>query len=145
MNGTGTRATTGASLVELLTVAQRRVARAAAAALCEEGFTVDQWRILRALADSDGHSMGELAEALAMPAPTLTRLTEGLVDLGLLYRRQAEGDRRRTDVHLARQGRARLERLDALVEAAEDALRRSPEWDALRATLRRVHEGSEGS
>lgn len=144
MNGTGTRAA-GASLVELLTVAQRRVARAAAAALGEEGFSVDQWRILRALADGDGHSMGRLAEVLVMPAPTLTRLIEGLVDLGLLYRRQAEDDRRRTDVLLARQGRARLARLDALVEAAEDALRRSPEWDGLRAALRRAHEGSESS
>ena len=140
MNGTGTRLTAGASLVELLTVAQRRVARQAAAALSEEGFTVDQWRILRALADGDGRSMGELADVLAMPAPTLTRLTEGLVDLGLLYRRQAEEDRRRTAVHLARQGRARLERLDALVEAAEAALRRSPEWGELSAALRRAHE-----
>jgi DNA-binding MarR family transcriptional regulator len=87
--------------------------------------------------------MGRLAETLAMPAPTLTRLTEGLVDLGLLYRRQAEDDRRRTDVHLARQGRARLERLDALVEAAEAALRGSPEWDWLVAALRRAR--SEGS
>ena len=139
VNETGTRTLPEPALVELLTIAQRRVARQAATALAEEGFTVDQWRLLRALADGDGHSMGELADRLAIPAASLTRLTEGLVDLGLVYRRQADDDRRRTSAHLSRQGQARLERLNALVEAAEAALRRSPEWDALSRVLRQVH------
>jgi DNA-binding MarR family transcriptional regulator len=123
--------TTASSLLEALTVAQRDAARRVAAVLAPEGFTVEQWRILRALGDGAGHAMGELATALRIPGPTLTRLVDGLVDASLVYRRQATDDRRRLGVHLARAGRARLERLDALVAAQEDALRAAPEWQAL--------------
>ena len=123
--------TATASSVELLTVAQREAARRATAALAPEGFTVDQWRVLRALADGAGHTMGELAAALRIPGPTLTRLVDGLADGALVYRRQAVEDRRRLSVHLARQGHARLELLDGLVAAQEAALRATPEWQAL--------------
>jgi DNA-binding MarR family transcriptional regulator len=131
----GTHPANHPCLVELLTFAQKRVARQVGAALAEEQFTVDQWRILRALADGAGHSMGELAELLAIPNPTLTRLTEGLVDLGLVYRRQADDDRRRAVLHLSRQGQARLTRLNAVVVAAESALRNTGQWDDLSRAI----------
>jgi DNA-binding MarR family transcriptional regulator len=119
------------SLVEVLTVAQRQVARGLGTVLAEEGFGLDQWRVLRALADDAGHPMGELAETLMIPHPTLTRLVEGLVDESLVYRRQASEDRRRVSVHLALQGHARLTRLNRLVAAYEAAVRDTPEWSVL--------------
>jgi DNA-binding MarR family transcriptional regulator len=122
---------TGISLLEALTVAQRDAARRVADVLAPEGFTVEQWRILRALGDGAGHAMGELAAALRIAGPTLTRLVDGLVDQSLVYRRQATEDRRRLSVHLARTGRTRLALLDALVAAQEEAVRATPEWQAL--------------
>ena len=44
---------TAAFPVELLTLAQRRAARGLAAALAQDGFAVDQWRVLRALGDGE--------------------------------------------------------------------------------------------
>ena len=123
------------SLLELLTVAQRRLARGLSTALAEEGCTVDQWRILRALADGEGHPMGALAESLTIPHATLTRLMEGLVDSGLVYRRQSSVDRRSVAVHLSRRGRERLARLDALAASHDVALRDSEKWAALRTAL----------
>ena len=138
MERTVTDLATEPSLVEVLTIAQRQVARGLATVLAEEGFTVDQWRILRALADGTGHPMGELAESLMIPHPTLTRFVDGLVDNSLVYRRQAPEDRRRVTVHLARQGQARLSRLNALVAAHEAALRDTHEWPELARLIGEV-------
>jgi DNA-binding MarR family transcriptional regulator len=125
-------------LVELLTLGQRRAVQGLAAALAEDGSTVDQWRVLRALADGEGHSMGELAESLVIAQPTLTRVTDSLADDGLVYRRQSRTDRRRVAVHLSRQGRARLARLDAVVAAHEQALRASPDWAQVQSQVARA-------
>ncbi len=131
----------GVSPVELLTVAQRLAARGLAVALAEDGSTVEQWRVLRALADGEGHLMGELAGALLIAQPTLTRLVDGLVDHALAYRQQSVVDRRRVAVHLSRQGRVRLVRLDAIVAAHQRALRSSPEWARVREGLRGLLDG----
>ena len=117
------------SLVDRLTVLQRQAARGLAAVLTEDGCTLDQWRVLRALTDGLGHPMGDLAEGVQVPAATLTRVTDGLADAGLVYRRQPDDDRRRVTVHLSRRGRSRLAGLEALVAAHESALRESPAWE----------------
>lgn len=122
---------TTTSLLEAVTVAQRELARRVVTALAPEGFTVDQWLILHTLAGGAGHSMGELADALMMANPTLTRCVDALVDQSLVFRRQDAEDRRRFTVHLARQGHARLVRLDALVAAQEAIATTTPEWARL--------------
>src|SRR5215212_4304032 len=109
-------------LVELLTVTQRRVARGVAAALAEDGATLDGYRLLRSLAGAPGRAMGELVAALHLPAPTLTRLVDGAVDAALAYRLPDPDDGRKVVVHLSEAGRARLSRLEALVRAHESAL-----------------------
>lgn len=129
---------TAASPVELLTVAQRRATRGLATALADDGFAVDRWRVLRALGDGEGHLMGELAATLIVAQPTLTRIVDGLVDHALVYRRQSTADRRRVAVHLSRQGRLRLDRLDAIVDAHQVAFRSSPEWAGVQESLRRL-------
>ncbi|GAA2994467.1 MULTISPECIES: MarR family winged helix-turn-helix transcriptional regulator [unclassified Kitasatospora] len=112
-------------LVELVTLAHRRLSGGLAAALAEEDCTVDQWRLLRALADGRGHAMGELAQALLIPQASLSRLVDSLCDSGWVYRRQDDQDRRRITAHLSRQGRTRLTRLDALADAHDAAVRRT--------------------
>jgi len=126
---------TGLPLVEALTRAQRRMARGLAVLLAEDGASLDQFRVLRALAGTEGRSMGDLAESLEAPPPTVTRVVDGLADTGLVYRRQSDTDRRRVTVHLSRVGAQRLERLTALVESHEAAVRASQEWAALREQL----------
>lgn len=130
------------SLLEVLTIAQRDLARRVTTVIAAEGFTVDQWLILRTLADGVGHPMGELADALRIANPTLTRYVDGLIDQSMVYRRQDDGDRRRVSVHLARQGRAQLTRLDALVAAQEAALRTTEEWTRLAAAIGGARDGS---
>ncbi len=129
---------THSPLAELLTVTQRRMALELAAALAEEDSTLEQWRVLRALSDGDGHGMGELAASLVVPHASLTRIVEQLTSSGLAYRRQSASDRRRVTVHLSRQGRERLYRLDALVDAREKQLRSDASWERLAAALEAV-------
>jgi DNA-binding MarR family transcriptional regulator len=97
----------------LLAEAEQAVNRGLAEALGAEGVTVEQWRILRALSDGYGLSMGELAAAVLMPHPTLTKAVDRLIDGALVYRRQDEADRRRVAVFLADRGRDLVARLDA--------------------------------
>ena len=124
-------------LVELLTVTQRRVAGGVAAALAEDGGTLDGYRLLRGLSGG-GRTMGELVAALHLPAPTCTRLVDTAVDQALAYRLPHAGDGRKVVVHLSDPGRLRLRRWEALVRAHESALAASlgpARVAALRAAL----------
>jgi DNA-binding MarR family transcriptional regulator len=111
-----------ARLVDLLTSAQRVLSRELGERLADEGVNVEQWRVLRALAGVDGTSMSELAERVQVPAPSLTRLVDSLVDRALVYRRQSVHDGRRIDVHLSVTGRELLLRLEAMAAAHEQNL-----------------------
>ena len=91
----------GPHLAYLLTEAERERQPGLAEALAGEGVSVEQWRILRALSDGHGHSMSDLAEAVLMPHPTLTKAVDRLVDDALVYRRQDVTDRRRVAVYLS--------------------------------------------
>lgn len=108
MTATGLRA----HLSYLLSEAEREVSRQLAAGLAAEGVTIEQGRILRALSDGHGHSMTDLAEAVLMPHPTLTKAVDRLVDDALVYRRQDTSDRRRVAVYLSDLGRSLVARLD---------------------------------
>ncbi|WP_285704231.1 MarR family transcriptional regulator [Microtetraspora sp. NBRC 16547] len=101
------------SLAYLLSRAERAVNRGLSSALAAEGVTVEQWRILQALADGRGHSMGGLAEAALMPHPTLTKAVDRLVERALVYRGHDPVDRRKVAVFLADRGRDLLSRLEA--------------------------------
>jgi DNA-binding MarR family transcriptional regulator len=110
-----------ADLVELLTATSRRVSRAVAAALAEDGATLDGYRVLRCLVAEPGRTMGQLVTALHLPGPTATRVVDGLVDAALVYRLPDPADRRRVVVHPSAVGRGRLVRWEALVAAQEAA------------------------
>ena len=118
------------SIVERLTRAQRYAAQGLSRLLADDGCTLEQW-----LADGEGHPMGEVAGVLLLAQPTLTRVVDGLVDRALVYRRVSDADGRKVAVHLSRQGRTRLTRLDAIAAAHEAALRDDPRWRELSAGL----------
>ncbi|MGC0415638.1 MarR family winged helix-turn-helix transcriptional regulator [Embleya sp. AB8] len=128
-------------LIEMLTVAQRRLARTLTLALAEEDCTFDQWLVLRALGDGAGRPMGELAQTLLIPQASLTRIVDSLVDGGWLYRRQSGTDRRRITAHLSRRGHDRLTRLTALAEAHEAAVRATCASDDPAALLTHLAAG----
>lgn len=119
------RPTVIAELVDQLTVTQRLLTRGLAALFEEESASVEQWRILRAVSGDDGRPMGELAAALEIPHPTLTRIVDGLVDSAYLYRTQSSHDRRRVSIHLSGRGKEMLTRLESLAAAHEKALQAS--------------------
>lgn len=85
----------------------------------EEGITVDQWRVLRALGPDDGRTMGELTERLQIPAATITRLVDALVDRALVFRHARATDRRQVEVLLSSLGSQVLTRVEGLVQRDE--------------------------
>jgi len=104
--------------------------------LAEDGATLDGYRLLRSLDGVPGRSMGELAGALHLPAPTLTRLVDGAVDAAHAYRLPDPRDGRKVVVHLSELGRVRLARLEALVGAHEAVLASSLDADLANALRR---------
>lgn len=92
-------------LAHLLSHAERRLGRRLAAVLAEEDCSVEEWRVLSAVADGQGHPMSEIAEHALMPAPTLTKLVDRMVAGNLVYRRPDPVDRRRVLLYLTARGR----------------------------------------
>ena len=135
-----------ADLVELLTATSRQVERAVAAALGEDGGTLEGYRVLRVLAAAPGCTMGGLVGRLQLPGPTATRVVDGLVDAALVYRLPDPDDRRRVVVHVSAAGRTRLARWEALVASREAALARTLGEDrvgALRLALAELAEDAD--
>ena len=82
-------------LAYLLAQANREINRQLELRLSKEGVPVEQWRILKVLSDGDGHSMGELADAVLLNHPTLTKMIDRMVSDALVYRVQDPNDRRK--------------------------------------------------
>lgn len=72
------------------------------------GITLTQLRILRALREGP-HCAGDLARAVGVSAPSLTRLLDRLMEDGCVERRVSDADRRRVDVCLTEAGRRMVE------------------------------------
>jgi MarR family transcriptional regulator, organic hydroperoxide resistance regulator len=78
------------------------------------GVPLEQWRILKLLAEANGRSMGELAQAALLNHPTLTKTIDRMISHALVYRRPDPMDRRRVLIFLSERGRAVNERLNRL-------------------------------
>ncbi len=109
-------------LAHQLSRAERLLSGRMSALLEAEHCTLDEWRVLKFLADQPGRSMSEIADYAMLPAPTLTKLMDRMVSEGLVYRRADDRDRRRVVAHLAEPGRHRYQRTAAAVAAAEHEL-----------------------
>jgi DNA-binding MarR family transcriptional regulator len=125
-------------LARLLTLVERRVVLRFAEALKAEGATVEEWRVLSLLTDGNGHAMTEIAEYVALPAPSLTKLADRLVSQNLVLRRADEVDRRRVLVFATQRGSQAQQRWNAAAEQEYDdivATLGSEETALLRALL----------
>jgi len=109
-----------ARLVDALTIALRLISRPLQETLeREEDVSLDQWRALRCLSADEGRTMGELSERLQIPAASLTRIVDALVDRALVFRHGSAVDRRRVEVLLSDAGAALLVRLEDIALSHE--------------------------
>jgi DNA-binding MarR family transcriptional regulator len=110
---------TGGSLVRALARATRTITTRVEPTLKAEGFTLDQWLVLDALAGSRGSTMTELAADTRVTGPTLTRVVDRLVTIAVAFREVDAADRRRVRVYLSPRGRAAHRRVSAKLTELE--------------------------
>ena len=101
-------------LAYLLAQASREINRQLDARLRQEGVPIEQWRILKVLSDGKGHSMGELADAVLLNHPTLTKMIDRMASDALVYRLQDADDRRKVLMYCSDRGKALAQRLNLL-------------------------------
>ncbi|MFF8413309.1 MarR family winged helix-turn-helix transcriptional regulator [Streptomyces omiyaensis] len=134
-------------LLHQLTRAERLSARRLQSVLDGFGCSLEAWRVLDLLADGEGHHMTALAEHAFLPAPTLTKLVDQLVDANLVYRRVDPADRRRVLVALTARGAEHRRLLSRAVRADRsrwaDALAEDDE-ERLAGLLSRLSEALGG-
>jgi MarR family transcriptional regulator for hemolysin len=85
----------------------KHVGRAFNDALAEVGGSMPMWFILSNLKGEAWRTQHELARALRIEGPTLTRHLDGLEEEGLVVRRRDTTDRRAVNVELTDAGRAK--------------------------------------
>lgn len=104
-------------LLHLLTRAERLSVRRVQSVLEEFDCSIEAWWVLDLLSDGEGHNMTALADHAFLPAPTLTKLIDQLVDQNLVFRRVDPADRRRVLAQLTPRGIQRRQRLSRAVRA----------------------------
>ena len=85
--------------------------------LAAEGGSAPTWLILNALRHGRWTAQLDLARALGIESPTLTRHLDNLEQGGLVVRRQSEADRRAVRVELTEAGEEAYQRMLAAVIA----------------------------
>ncbi|MBX3567509.1 MAG: MarR family transcriptional regulator [Rhizobiaceae bacterium] len=101
----------------LIASAHRRLYAGLEHTLHENELSVEQWRVLEALRERNGCSMGELAELVLMNHPALTKLADRMVANGLIHRVADMSDQRRVLVHATERGTAFFLRTEQKVAA----------------------------
>ena len=89
------------------------------AELAHLGIHAGQEGVLLALGGDDGQSMTEIAGALGVQPPTITKMVGRLAANGYVERRASETDGRQAIVFLTAQGKTILAEIDAAVASVE--------------------------
>ncbi|OQW50181.1 MarR family winged helix-turn-helix transcriptional regulator [Candidatus Raskinella chloraquaticus] len=113
----------------------------AAALLAEIHLYPGQETVLKSLAAMDGQTMGELAQALYVKPPTITKMVTRLALHGLVERRASKDDARQWRIFLTPAGTLRAEEIDLVWRRLEkQTLSRldTRERKRLRRLLRQV-------
>ncbi|WP_020389580.1 MarR family winged helix-turn-helix transcriptional regulator [Kribbella catacumbae] len=110
------------SLLLLLKQAERRIEHQMLPILAEFDLSLEQWRVMSALADEPGLPMSTLATTAVLPNASLTRHVDKLVERGLVVRRIHPDDRRRVVTALSPVGTTVAERLRAEEQRIEAAI-----------------------
>lgn len=63
-----------------------------------------QWRILRALSDTNGCTSADLAAITLLPKPSMVGIVDRMESKGLLIRERSREDRRKVYIRLTQQG-----------------------------------------
>ena len=124
-----------------LATTSKAVSRAFNDALAEAGGSLPIWLVLSSLKSDARRTQLELARAIGIEGPTLTRHLDGLEEAGLVQRVRAEADRRAVRVELTDEGEQLFHRLRKAVVAFNERLTEGvsePELDRLRRTLARL-------
>lgn len=86
-------------------------------------ITPEQWTVLAFLWKEDGVTQQKLCDATYKDKPSMTRLIDNLVKLGLVERHSSSSDRRSNHIYLTQNGRVIEERTNvAVLDAIETAL-----------------------
>jgi DNA-binding MarR family transcriptional regulator len=88
--------------------------------LDELGITYPQYLVLSALWESDGRTVGEIAERLSLESSTITPLVKRLEIAGFLARHRNPDDERQVNVSLVAKGKALREKSKCLTETLLD-------------------------
>jgi DNA-binding MarR family transcriptional regulator len=87
--------------------------------LMSTGLYAGQESILELLAGQDGQTLGQLAGALGVKPPTVTKSVTRLQEQEIVERRASETDARQIHVWLTDKGRALLEHMQRAIRDAE--------------------------
>jgi homoprotocatechuate degradation regulator HpaR len=105
------------SLPMALLRAREAVMRQFRPILAEHGLTEQQWRVLRALTDSEVPlSAGEIAERTLLLGPSLSRMLRTLESSELVTRTADPDDARSSHIALTRQGKRLVNKVGPLSE-----------------------------
>lgn len=110
------------------------------------GLSVEQYRVLEALTQTDGRSMGSLASVVFVDSPTLTKIVDRMVSSALVYRAPDANDRRKVLIYRARRGAQIFESLSGIEAELQAELARVLGEDGLEdltAGLTRLLDGVE--
>jgi MarR family transcriptional regulator, organic hydroperoxide resistance regulator len=104
-------------LAYLLASANRRMRIGLAHSIADEEVNEEHWRILQVLSNEQGRSMGDLAEAVLLNHPALTKNIDKLVSKGLVQRAADKHDSRKVLVYISDLGLETISRLKKSVDA----------------------------
>ena len=101
------------SLPMALLRAREAVMRKFSPALKEHDLSPQQWRVIRVLVEEDDLDATEIAERCALLMPSLSRILQNLHKRGLVSRKTASNDQRRSIVSITSAGRRAVQNLVA--------------------------------
>jgi DNA-binding MarR family transcriptional regulator len=123
-----------------------KVLRAAAdAAVRRHGLRLGQDHLLAALWERDGRTPGEIAAAVNVTTPAVTKTASRMAEAGLLVRRDDDRDNRLVRLWLTDAGRALQEPIETERRLLEDTVTADltkPEREYLLSALAKIHRSA---
>ena len=108
--------------------------------LASHGFSEQQWRIMRALADAGQMEIGALSDECQIHAASLSRMLPKLARAGLISRKNHEDDQRRVVVSITPKGRKAFRTAAPESEVIYAAMEREIGAEKLRDLYRLLDE-----
>lgn len=129
--------------MRLLSLVERTLTARLEEALRSRGSSLDQWRILRLLAERGGCPMNVVADHVLLLAPKLSKLVDRMVSANLVLRRRDVEDRRRVLIVVSARGRRALADWDEATAEVRGQFRDllGPDAEQFGVLLRRLQDG----